>query len=31
MGMFEPDAEGQPQMFRTLGRSGESVGYWEGE
>lgn len=31
LGEFDPNADGQPQMFHTVGRSGESVGYWEGE
>lgn len=28
---FTPAADGTPQVFRTVGRRGESVDYWEGE
>lgn len=28
---FAPDTNGKPQVFRTVGRAGESVDYWEGE
>jgi uncharacterized cupin superfamily protein len=28
---FAPTTDGAPQFFRTVGRQGESVDYWEGE
>lgn len=28
---FGPDAEGKPQVFRTVGRTEHAVDYWEGE
>ena len=31
MGDFGPDAEGKPQMFRSVARTDTSLDYWEGE
>jgi hypothetical protein len=28
---FGPDAAGNPQQFRFVGREGQQVPYWEGE
>jgi hypothetical protein len=31
MADFGPDAQGQPNVFRHIGRVEDARGYWEGE